>query len=448
MFMLAARRAGPPLEPPRMNGQAPVNKRVSGFCRSCLADLPAAAKACPACGGRRIIAHPELFELTIAHLDCDAFYAAIEKRDDPSLVDRPVIVGGGRRGVVSTACYVARTYGVKSAMPMFKALKACPDAVVIRPNMAKYAEAGRAVRRMMETLTPLVQPLSIDEAFMDLSGTARVHGMPPAKALSRLQAAIEREIGVTVSIGLSHNKFLAKIASDLDKPRGFAVIGKAETKDFLARQPIALIWGVGAAMSARLAKDGLTTIGQLQKMDPAVLAKRYGELGLRLARLSHGDDNRPVTPHQEMKTVSSETTFNEDIRDAKKLEDILWSLSEKVSARMKRKGIEGRVVTLKLKSDDFRIITRRATLERASNLARTAFEAVRPLLREAAPGRAWRLIGVGYSDLIPEDGAPQAELFERREEKWAAQEHAIDAIREKFGAGAIVAGRALRGKPD
>jgi DNA polymerase-4 len=431
-----------------MSGQTPVNKSVSGFCRTCLADLPAAAKACPACSGRRIISHPELFELSIAHLDCDAFYAAIEKRDDPSLVDKPVIVGGGRRGVVSTACYVARTYGVKSAMPMFKALKACPDAVVIRPRMEKYAEAGRAVRRMMETLTPLVQPLSIDEAFMDLTGTARVHGMPPAKALARLQSGIEREIGVSVSIGLSHNKFLAKIASDLDKPRGFAVIGRAETREFLARQPISLIWGVGAAMSARLARDGLTMIGQLQNMEPAVLARRYGELGLRLAQLSQGEDNRAVTPHQELKTVSSETTFNDDIRDLKKLEDILWSLSEKVSARMKRKGIEGRVVTLKLKSDDFRIITRRVTLERASNLARAAFEAARPLLQEAAPGRAWRLIGVGYSELSPEEGAPQAELFERREEKWAAQEHAIDAIREKFGDDAIVAGRALRGKSD
>lgn len=428
-----------------MTAQPAVNKYVSGFCRACLADLPGPAESCPACGRRRITRHAELFSLSIAHLDCDAFYAAIEKRDDPSLADRPVIVGGGRRGVVSTACYVARTYGVKSAMPMFKALEACPDAVVIRPNMEKYAEAGRAVRRMMETLTPLVEPLSIDEAFMDLTGTARVHQMPPAKALARLQNEIERQLGVTVSIGLSHNKFLAKIASDLDKPRGFAVIGRAETNAFLARQPISLIWGVGAAMSARLEKDGLLTIGQLQTMDPAVLARRYGELGLRLARLSRGEDARPVTPHQEIKSVSSETTFNDDISDCRALEDILWTLCEKVSTRMKRKRLAGRVVTLKLKSADFRTITRRATLDPASNLARAAFAAVRPLLLEAAPGRAWRLIGVGYSALSPEEGAPQAELFKRREERWAAEERAIDAIREKFGEGAIAAGRTLRG---
>ena len=416
----------------------------SSFCRACLADRFGEAGACQTCRGTRFVRHPEAFALAIAHLDCDAFYAAIEKRDDPSLADRPVIIGGGKRGVVSTACYVARTYGVRSAMPMFKALKACPDAVVIKPDMKKYAAVGKEVRRRMEALTPLVEPLSIDEAFMDLTGTERLHGMPPAKTLARLQNEIERDVGVTVSIGLSHNKFLAKIASDFDKPRGFAIIGKAETRSFLARQPISLIWGVGAAMNARLERDGLKTIGQLQEMDPGLLAKRYGETGMRLGKLSRGEDYRRVSPDRESKSVSAETTFDVDIRGAAALEDILWRLCEKVSARMKAAGLAGRVVTLKLKDSSFKTITRRQTLDRASNLARTAFAVAGPLLAEAAPGRAWRLIGVGYSDLEPAADDNQPELFERPEAKIARQERAIDEIRAKFGTESIKAGRALK----
>ena len=416
----------------------------AGFCRACFAPAPAQTRVCGACGERRIIAHPELFRLSIAHLDCDAFYAAIEKRDDPSLADKPVIIGGGVRGVVSTACYVARTYGIKSAMPMFKARKACPDAVVIKPNMAKYAEVGRAVRKMMLDLTPMVEPLSIDEAFLDLTGTARLHGAPPAITLARLQERIESELGVTASVGLSHNKFLAKMASDLDKPKGFSVIGRAETKTFLARQPVTAIWGVGRAMAARFEQDGLKTIAQLQEMDAGDLGKRYGELGLRLARLAHGKDARRVKPQRETKSVSSETTFNADIKDPRRLEDILWELCEKVSARMKASGFEGRVVTLKLKTADFKTVTRRATLDAPDNLARTAFAAARRMLHETAGGKSYRLIGVGFSGLSSTGDHGEADLFDDGREKIAAQEKAIDAIREKFGKDAIGAGRALR----
>ncbi|MEL7488320.1 MAG: DNA polymerase IV, partial [Pseudomonadota bacterium] len=378
------------------------NETLSAFCRDCFSPLAKTAARCDFCDSARIARHAELASLSIAHLDCDAFYAAVEKRDDPSLADRPVIIGGGRRGVVSTACYVARTYGVKSAMPMFKALKACPDAVVIRPDMAKYVEVGRAVRSMMEDLTPLVEPLSIDEAFIDMTGTERLHGAPPAIALARLQGRIETELGVTASIGLSHNKFLAKVASDFDKPRGFFVIGAAETLSFLADQPINLIWGVGKAMTKSLEKDGLTRISQLQTLDESTLAKRYGEIGLRLFRLSRGLDVRRVKPRRETKSVSSETTFNEDIRDGAVLEDRLWLLCEKVSKRMKEKRFQGRVVTLKLKTGDFKTLTRRATLSEHSNLARTAFAAAKPMLHETLGGRAFRLIGVGFSDLAPE----------------------------------------------
>ncbi len=420
----------------------------TGFCRDCYAPHSpkknGADRLCAACGGGRITTHLELFSLSIAHLDCDAFYAAIEKRDDPSLVDKPVIIGGGVRGVVSTACYVARTFGVHSAMPMFKARDACPDAVIIKPNMAKYAEAGRAVRQMMRDLTPMVEPLSIDEAFMDLTGTARVHGAPPAVTLAKLQARVEREVGVTASIGLSHNKFLAKIASDLDKPSGFSVIGKAETLDFLASQKVTKIWGVGKAMAKKLESDGITMIAQLQKLDAATLGKRYGELGLRLARLSRGDDTRSVRPERETKSVSSETTFNADMRDVKWLEDVLWELCEKVSARMKASGFEGRTVTLKLKSADFKSITRSHTLETPSNLARIAFAAAKPMLHNAAGGKAYRLIGVGFSGLSSAADHFEADLFGDGNERIARQEKAIDAIREKFGPDAVKAGRSLR----
>jgi len=405
-------------------------------------------RGCPACGGRRVLAHAELFALSIAHLDCDAFYAAIEKRDNPALADRPVIVGGGARGVVSTCCYVARTYGVRSAMPMFKARRACPEAVIIKPDMAKYAEVGRAVRRMMLDLTPLVEPLSIDEAFMDLTGTERLHGGPPALTLARLQARVERDLGVTASIGLSHNKFLAKMASDLDKPNGFAVIGKAETLDFLARQPVSMIWGVGKSFTAALERDGVTHVGQLQGMDEKTLAKRHGEMGLRLARLARGEDARAVKPERETKSLSSETTFDADVSDVQRLEDVLWELCEKVSARMKASGFEGRVVTLKLKTAGFKTVTRRRTLHEPANLARTAFAAARPLLHETAAGKAYRLIGVGFSDLTMAGANPSADLFGDAVRKMKAQEKAIDALRDKFGRDAVRAGRALRLRRD
>ena len=223
------------------------------------------AKRCAACNSPRLARHPQIGELTIAHVDCDAFYATIEKRDNPSLTDKPVIVGGGKRGVVAAACYVARTYGIRSAMPMFEAKRRCPDAVVIKPNMAKYVQVGREVRKAMFALTPLVEPLSIDEAFLDLAGTERLHGKSAAKVLSQFANQIERDLGITVSIGLSANKFLAKIASDLDKPRGFAVLGQAEAIPFLATRPVGFIFGVGAVSAAKLAADGFRLIGDLQR---------------------------------------------------------------------------------------------------------------------------------------------------------------------------------------
>ena len=413
---------------------------AAGFCRDCLRPVDGTAPRCPACGSPRLLRHPELDRLAIAHLDCDAFYAAIEKRDDPNLADKPVIVGGGKRGVVSTACYIARIRGVRSAMPMFQALKACPEAVVIPPDMEKYAAVGREVRRLMLELTPLVEPLSIDEAFMDLSGTERLHHASPAVSLARLARRIEAEIGISVSIGLSFNKCRAKIASDLETPRGFSVIGRGEALSFLAEKPVSLIWGVGKATQARLAADGIRTIGVLQRADEAELARRYGSIGLRLARLARADDRRPVEPHGAAKSVSAETTFETDLSDAHALKAILRTLSEKVSRRLKKAELAGRIVTLKLKTADFRLRTRSRQLSDPTLLADRIFTVAADLLAREADGTAFRLIGVGLSDFADPSLADPADLIDPSAAKRAAAETAIDAIRGKFGNRAVELG--------
>ena len=411
-----------------------------GFCRDCYAPVRAEDRRCPACGSPRLLRHPELHDLSIAHIDCDAFYAAVEKRDRPKLADKPVIVGGGTRGVVSTACYVARIHGVKSAMPMFKALKLCPDAVVIRPDMAKYAEAGRQVRELMLDVTPLVEPLSIDEAFLDLSGTGRLHGMSPAMTLAKLIGRIQQEVGITASVGLSHNKFLAKLASDLEKPRGFSVLGRAETLSFLAAKPVGFIWGVGKAMQEDLAKDGLTMIGQLQAMEKVELMRRYGSMGARLYHLARGEDRRIVSTDDQAKSISAETTFDGDIRELAELERQLWPLAERVSRRAKADGVAGHTVVLKLKTADFRIRTRNVSLADPTALAARIYEAARPLLRREATGTAFRLIGVGISSLTAASAAQETETLDVTAATQARAELAVDRIRDKFGRAAVARG--------
>src|SRR5262249_40632510 len=374
---------------------------MASFCRDCLADVPDPRLRCADCGSPRVAGHGELAQMAIAHVDCDAFYATIEKRDDPSLTDKPVIVGGGHRGVVATACYIARTFGVRSAMPMFEARRLCPHAHVIRPDMAKYARVGREVRAMMSALTPQVEPLSIDEAFLDLTGTERLHGMTPAKTLARFAKRVETEIGITVSIGLSQNKFLAKIASDLDQPRGFSMLALSEAPSFLAPRPATFIWGVGKAMGAALARAGFRTIADLQCSDETELMRRFGSEGLRLARLSRGIDTRTVNPDRETKSISAQTTFAADIADFRTLERRRWELSEKVSGRLKANALAGATVTLKLKSADFRLRTRARSLGAPTQLAAKIFDAGRELLARETGSTRFRLIGIGVSALAP-----------------------------------------------
>jgi DNA polymerase IV len=417
---------------------------MAGLCRDCFADVPHGYARCQACKGYRVVVHPELSELSIAHLDCDAFYAGVEKRDDPSLEGKPLIVGGGgQRGVVATACYEARKFGVKSAMPMFQALKLCPHAVVIRPTMSKYAAVARDIRAMLLSLTPLVEPLSLDEAYLDLSGTARLHGMAPAKTMAALAKRIEQRIGITVSIGLSHNKFLAKLASDLEKPRGFAVIGRSEAKDFLRGRSIAIIRGVGPVLEKRLSKDGILRIGQLQDMSARSLADRYGETGLWLYRLANGEDRRAVEPDGEAKSVSAETTFEGDIAKFAELERILWDQAERVSARAKAASIGGRTVTLKLKTASFRIKTRCESLDAPTQLSDVIFRVGRALLKREATGTPYRLLGIGLSQIRPVVECDPPDLLDRDAERRAAAERAMDSVRAKFGKEAVRKGRSM-----
>lgn len=412
------------------------------LCRNC-GNSQDGEPVCASCGSHLSVVHPEIMDLSIAHVDCDAFYCSIEKRDNPDLINKPVIVGGGTRGVVAAACYNARVYGVRSAMPMFKALKACPHAVVIRPVMNKYCLEGRRIRTMMQSLTPLVEPLSIDEAFLDLTGTQRLHGLAPAQSLIKLQQDIFKEVGVTVSVGLSYNKFLAKTASDMDKPNGFAVIGRSDALDILADKPVDFIFGVGPAFTRSLGKAGIHSIRDVRNRSDSEMAKRFGDAGLRLARLARAEDTRRVNPESLRKSVSSETTFHTDISDVQQLKDRLWVTCVKTADHAKALDIAGRVVTLKLKTRQFESLTRRRTLAQPVQLADVIFHALEPLLETEANGRQFRLIGAGISGLAAPVG-DSGDLLDPSATKRGIAERASDHARAKFGKDAVMTGRALR----
>ena len=417
---------------------------MPALCRDCLTQFDD-ARRCPACASPRVTRHPELWDLSIAHMDCDAFYASVEKRDNPELEGKPVIIGGGHRGVVSTACYVARIRGVRSAMPMFQALKLCPEAVVIRPRMEEYVKASRAIREMMEELTPAIEPLSLDEAFLDMTGTTRLHGAPPAVMLARLVRRMKVELGLTGSIGLSHNKFLAKVASDLDKPHGFSIIGEGETMDFLRDKPVRMIWGVGAAAQASLDKAGIRTFSDLLRWEQTDLVARFGGMGERLWHLARGQDRRRVSSNAPMKSISNETTFNDNISDPDLLDGYIWRMSEKVADRAKAKSLAGRVVTLKLKRANHTLLSRRVALTDPTQLADRIYRTARSLFDQVGEKGPYRLLGCGISDLSDAADADKlGDLLDPNAARRSEAERATDAIRERFGSKAIVKGRTLR----
>ena len=421
-------------------GTIPALCRDCGTVFSCQPPIVRCAK----CGGGRIISHPDLLALTIAHIDCDAFYASVEKRDRPELATKPVIVGGGTRGVVSAACYVARLSGVRSAMPMFKALKACPDAVVIRPDFTKYVAASRQIRTLMERLTPMVQPLSIDEAVLDLAGTEALHGAPPAAVLARFALEVERSVGVTVSIGLAPNRLLAKIAVERNKPRGFAVIGAAEAASLLAPEPVRLLPGVGPALVRKLAGHGITRLGHLQALSDRDALRRLGEDGPALTKRARGEDVRAVDPIRETKSISAETTFDHDLMRIDDLERHLWRLAEKLGRRLREAEFAAAGVVLKLKTADFALRTRTQRLATPTVLPDRLFAAARTLLAREATGTAFRLIGIGASTLVSRAEADRGDLADPDTPRLAATQAAIDTLRARFGEKAVTRGRGLR----
>lgn len=378
-------------------------------------------------------------------MDCDSFYASVEKRDCPELIDKPVIIGGGTRGVVSTACYIARIRGVHSAMPMYRALKLCPDAVVIRPRMKLYAEISLQIRKMMLELTPSVEPISLDEAFLDLGGTQRLHKKPPAVLLAELTNRIKNELGLTGSIGLSHNKFLAKVASDLNKPNGFSVIGKRETEKFLFNKPVNILWGVGAGTKEKLEAMGIKTLSDLLRWEESDFVRKFGTSGKRLKALASGKDNRRVMAERLIKSISNETTFGEDILKHEILIGHLWRMCEKVSDRAKSREIAGKVGVIKLKTDKYRLITRRLTFKEPTNMADRLFNALEPLLKSEIKEVKFRLLGVTLTDLCDQKYADLTnDLLDPNAQNRQKAELATDKIRRKFGVNAIIKGRSLR----
>nr|WP_294513529.1 DNA polymerase IV [uncultured Rhodopila sp.] len=417
---------------------------MPSLCRDCflVADTSPGPR-CSGCGGHRLVHHRSLSRLTIAHVDCDAFYASVEKRHRPELASRPVIVGGGTRGVVTAACYIARMSGVKSAMPMFKALKACPDAVVIKPDFAKYAAASRQVRALMGTLTPLVQPLSIDEAVLDLAGTESLHGAPPAAVLARFAISVEQQIGITVSIGLAANRLLAKIAAGRGKPRGFSIIDAGEAAALLAPEPVRLLPGIGAAQANRLEGMGITRLGQLQVLPDREALRKLGDDGPGLVRRSLGQDMRRVDPSREAKSVSAETTFDRDLSDLRDLEQHLWRLCEKLAVRLRGHELAAGGVVLKLKTSRFALRTRAARLPSPTVLPDRMFDLARSLLVKETSGAAFRLIGIGASPLVAGSMADFGDLADSLTPRRAAVQTAIDSLRERFGSAAIKRGRSL-----
>jgi DNA polymerase IV len=405
---------------------------AGALCRDCAGVSDAGMRRCQYCSSPRLIVHRSWHKLSIAHVDCDAFYAAVEKRDDPALRDKPVIIGGGKRGVVSTCCYIARLSGVRSAMPMFKALEACPAAVVIKPDMAKYRLVSQDVRRLMDALTPLVEPLSIDEAFLDMGGTEKLHHAPAAATLVKFQLRVEQEIGISMSVGLAPNKFLAKFASDLDKPRGFRVIDLEEAPAMLAPLPVDRLPGVGAASSRRLAAKNIRRVGDLQNLDETSARRLLGEDGLRLIARAWGKDMRAVSPDRQRKSISSERTLETDISDPASLEAYLRRAADSVGQDLRQKNLEAVRVTVKLKTASFQTVTRSTTLSVPSPSTAILLATALPLLERLVDGTKYRLIGLSVDVAEPVDGVSLLQ-FDQKDGRRLKLEHTVDALRGKFG---------------
>ena len=387
----------------------------------------------------------------ILHCDMDAFYASVEERERPELVGRPVIVGGTpeKRGVVSAANYVARKYGVHSAMPAATAHRLCPHGIFLHPRISYYAEVSRQIREIFERFTPLVEPLSLDEAFLDVTGSEGLFGSA-AEIGQKIKQAVKEETGLVVSVGVAPNKFLAKIASDIKKPDGFMVVESDQVEEFLDPLPVERLWGVGKQGSKMFQRLGIRTIGQLRQWPIEALKDRFGSQGEHLWRLAQGIDDEPVVPEREAKSISHETTFEQDIADLEILRAWLVDLTEQVGWRLRRNGLKGRTVQLKVRFADFSLITRSQTLPSPTDITHELWQTADEMLcQRLPPGHLpIRLIGMGVSN-FDAVGLVQGLLFDQDErQKQAGLDVATDQIRERFGSSALRRAASLTNRKD
>jgi len=375
-------------------------------------------------------------ERVIVHVDMDAFYASVEQRDDPALRGRPVIVGGHpRRGVVLAASYEVRSFGVRSAMPMARAVTLAPGAIVVPPRFSAYVEASERIHAIFESVTPLVEPLSLDEAFLDVTASRALFGAPAQIAL-HVRERIAREVRLPASAGVAANKFVAKIASDLAKPNGQRVVPPDETTRFLAPLPVGRLWGVGPKTEAELVKRGLRTIGDISAQDPTQLARALGKLGPHLYALSRGMDDRPVVPDREQKSLGAEDTFEDDLAGHDALAPHVHAQALRVGRRLRRAGLVAGALVLKLKLSDHTLVTRRTTLREPTDDGATLHRAAIGLLEGMSLDKRVRLTGVAAHDLTR--GGGQLGLFDADAARTKRLNTALDRIAERFGPGAVV----------
>jgi DNA polymerase IV len=378
---------------------------------------------------------PKAAYRAIAHLDLDAFYASVEENLDPSLKGKPVIVGGGERGVVATANYLARRYGVHSAMPMRTARRLCPHAVYLQGNYRAYKECSRRLMALLAEYSPLVERVSLDEAYVDLTGTERLFG-PVVKTARAIQRRVSEELGLSISVGLATNKLVAKVASDLEKPQGFTVVRPGEEQGFLAPLPVERLPGVGPALLAQLSDRGVGTIGDLASVPENLMSLSFGEVGETLSRRARGLDSRAVTPSEPVKSISRETTFAEDVSDSELLEQTLRGLSDDVCRRLRGHRLEARTITVKIRYADFVTHTRSRTLPRPLDVDEVIFKEVLALFREARKRRyRIRLVGMGLTNFVPR--AWQDDLFDQELPLLRELDLKLDEIRAKYGSKVI-----------
>ncbi len=388
----------------------------------------------------------------ILHIDMDAFFASVEQMDDPTLLGKPVVVGGrSQRGVVAAASYEARRYGIHSAMPIFQARQKCPALVIVPPRRKRYSSLSKRIMAILETFSPLVEPISIDEAFVDITGCHRLYGSPARIALA-MKDRIYQAVGLTCSVGVAPVKFLAKIASDMDKPNGLTVIEAEQMPDFIQQLPIGKVPGVGKRAEKTLSTLGMRTLGQVASVPQKLLIKKLGKFGHRLIALSQGRDDSPVTPFSEAKSISTETTLPENTMDRRLLDHYLLTQSQSVAKDLRRKQMRTRTITLKVKTDDFKLHSRSRTLTRPVQSAERIYQVASELFRQFSLKRPVRLIGVGTGALVSQSMPVQADLFpdgdQVRDRKWEKVDRAMDAVSQRFGEKSVTRGKFGRFKKE